>query len=139
MRPWLILINDFSHDLFTGLWFGSFVTVLVLRGRVGDPVLLAELTRIFTILCLSSLIAILLTGIFRFFYYRNWDSVEMAAIIVKAPRRPACVFSISRSSGRTIFKTPTTSPTRQSRFGLLLVGLTSLWQPRQLFSMWRAA
>lgn len=80
MRPWLILINDFSHDLFTGLWFGSFVTVMVLRGRVGDPVLLAELTRLFTVLCLSSLIAILLTGIFRFFYYRNWDSAEMAVI-----------------------------------------------------------
>ena len=62
MRPWLILINDFSHDLFTGLWFGSFVTLIVLRGKVGDPVLLGELNHVFTVLCLSSLIAIMLTG-----------------------------------------------------------------------------
>lgn len=80
MRPWLILINDFSHDLFTGLWFGSFVTLIVLRGKVGDPALLGELNHVFTIICLSSLIAIMLTGIFRFFYYRNWDSSEMVAI-----------------------------------------------------------
>ncbi len=80
MRPWLILINDFSHDLFTGLWFGSFVTLVVLRGKVGDPALLSSLNHVFTILCLTSLIAIMLTGIFRFFYYRNWDSAEMAAI-----------------------------------------------------------
>ncbi|MEO5661348.1 MAG: hypothetical protein ABIQ90_16375 [Polaromonas sp.] len=80
MRPWLILINDFSHDLFTGLWFGSFVTLIVLRGKVGDPVLLSNLLHVFTILCLASLIVIMLTGIFRFFYYRNWDSAEMAAI-----------------------------------------------------------
>ena len=80
MRTWLILINDFSHDLFTGLWFGSFVTLIVLRGKVGDPVLLGDLTRVFTVICLSSLIAIMLTGIFRFFYYRNWDSADMASI-----------------------------------------------------------
>jgi hypothetical protein len=80
MKPWLILINDFCHDLFTGLWFGTFVTLVVLRGKVGDPALLSDLTRIFTVLCLASLIAIMLTGIFRFFYYRNWDGPEMAAI-----------------------------------------------------------
>lgn len=80
MKPWLILINDFCHDLFTGLWFGSFVTLVVLRGKVGDPVLLGELTHLFTILCLSSLIAIMLSGIFRFFYYRDWDGKDMAGI-----------------------------------------------------------
>lgn len=73
MKLWLILINDFCHDLFTGLWFGSFVTVAVLRGKVGDPVLLGELTTLFTWLCLASLFAIMLTGLCRFFYYRNWD------------------------------------------------------------------
>lgn len=80
MKPWLILINDFLHDLFTGLWFGSFVTLLVLRNKVGDPTLLGELNYLFTILCLSALIAIMLSGIFRFFYYRDWDSKEMAGI-----------------------------------------------------------
>ena len=80
MKPWLILINDFCHDLFTGLWFGSFVTVLVLRGRVGDPVLLGDLTRLFTWLCLGSLLAIMFSGMFRYFYYRDWDSTGMAEI-----------------------------------------------------------
>lgn len=80
MRPWLILINDFCHDLFTGLWFGSFVTLFVLRGKVGDPALLGELTNLFFWLCLASLAAIIMTGIFRFFYYRNWDSTEMAGV-----------------------------------------------------------
>lgn len=80
MKPWLILINDFCHDLFTGLWFGSFVTLLVLREKAGDPALLAELAGIFTRLCLASLGAIILTGVFRFLYYRNWDGAGMAAI-----------------------------------------------------------
>ena len=80
MQPGLILINDFCHDLFTGLWFGSFVTLLVLRNKVGDRVLLGELNHLFTVLCLSSLIAIMLSGMFRFFYYRDWDGKDMADI-----------------------------------------------------------
>jgi hypothetical protein len=80
MKPWLILINDFCHDLFTGLWFGSFATLLILRNKVGDKALLAELNHLFTVLCLSSLIAIMLSGMFRFFYYRDWDSKDMASI-----------------------------------------------------------
>jgi hypothetical protein len=80
MKPWLILINDFCHDLFTGLWFGSFVTLLILRGKVGDGALLAELMHQFTVLCLASLIAIMLSGMFRFFYYRDWDGAGMAGI-----------------------------------------------------------
>lgn len=30
MKPSLILINDFRHDLFTGLWFDSVATPLVI-------------------------------------------------------------------------------------------------------------
>jgi hypothetical protein len=80
MKSWLILINDFTHDLLTGLWFGTFVTLIVLRGKVGDPVLLGDLNHIFTALCLASLIGITLSGIFRFFYYRNLGRAELAAI-----------------------------------------------------------
>ena len=42
----------------------------------------------------------------------------IVSINVNAPRKPSRVLSISRSSGRTIFSTPTTSPTTQSFFGL---------------------
>lgn len=80
MKPWLILINDFCHDLFTGLWFGSFVTVLVLRNKVGDEALLGELTLLFTQLCMASLVAIALSGTFRYFYYREWDGSGMADV-----------------------------------------------------------
>jgi hypothetical protein len=36
LRPWLILLNNFCHDLFTGLWFGSFIVLYVLRDYVKE-------------------------------------------------------------------------------------------------------
>lgn len=82
-NPWLILLNDFCHDLFTGLWFGSFITLAVLRARndgtltAAEAPLLTELTQVFTALCLINLGLIIMTGIFRFLYYRNWDGSGM--------------------------------------------------------------
>lgn len=83
-NPWLILLNDFCHDLFTGLWFGSFITLAVLRSKAGadgltaiEAPLLSELIRTFTALCLINLGLIVMTGIFRFVYYRNWDGAGM--------------------------------------------------------------
>lgn len=80
MKPWLILLNDFAHDLFTGLWFGSFVTMFVLHRRAADPALdagqlalMKELVDVFFWATLASLVAIVMTGVFRFFYYRDWD------------------------------------------------------------------
>ena len=85
MRPWLILLNNFCHDLFTGLWFGSFVTMAVLHRRAADPLLDAgqralmdELVGVFFWATLASLGAIIATGIFRFFYYRDWDGQHNA-------------------------------------------------------------
>lgn len=87
MKPWLILINDFAHDLFTGLSFGGFLTMLVLRQRVGDPALDAgqltlmnELVDVFFWVTLASLGCIILTGLFRYFYYRTWDGSDMKDI-----------------------------------------------------------
>lgn len=37
MKTWLVLIDDFCHDLFTGLWFGGFFTLAIQHGEVGDP------------------------------------------------------------------------------------------------------
>lgn len=62
MKPWLILINDFCHDLFTGLWIGSFIALVALRGKSGDAVLLGELTQLFTWLCVGSVVALGLCG-----------------------------------------------------------------------------
>jgi putative copper export protein len=87
MKPWLILLNDFAHDLFTGLWFGGFLTMLVLRQRAGDPALdsgqlalMNELVDVFFWVTLASLGCIILTGLFRFFYYRTWDGSGMKDI-----------------------------------------------------------
>ena len=83
LRPWLIILNDFCHDLFTGLWFGSFVTLAVLRQKAARPglsadvlVLMRELTSLFTWLTVAMLACIIATGVFRFFYYRDWDGVH---------------------------------------------------------------
>lgn len=84
MKPWLILLNDFCHDLFTGLWFGSFVTMYILHRRAGDPTLdtgqlalMNELVDVFFWLTFISLLCIVMTGMFRFFYYRDWDGAGM--------------------------------------------------------------
>jgi hypothetical protein len=84
MKPWLILINDFCHDLFTGLWFGSFVTLVILRQKAGSGALdasqlslMSELTGVFYWMTFAMLGAIVMTGVFRFFYYRDWDGAGM--------------------------------------------------------------
>jgi putative copper export protein len=83
LRPWLIILNDFCHDLFTGLWFGSFLTLVVLRSKGATPgldagaqLLMAELGSLFTWLTMAMLGCIIATGVFRFFYYRDWDGVH---------------------------------------------------------------
>jgi putative copper export protein len=83
-NPWLVILNDFFHDLFTGLWFGSFVTLAMLHSRAtgggltpDQLTLMMELVGFFKWFCLASLGLIVATGIFRFFYYRNWDGIPM--------------------------------------------------------------
>jgi len=87
LRPWLILLNDFCHDLFTGLWFGSFITMAVMHHKAGQPgldagqrALMAELVSLFFWLTIAMLLAIICTGIFRFFYYRDWDGVHNRSV-----------------------------------------------------------
>lgn len=83
-NPWLVILNDFFHDLFTGLWFGSFVTLAMLHDRATSGsltpdqlTLMTDLVGFFKWFCLASLGLIVCTGIFRFFYYRNWDGIPM--------------------------------------------------------------
>lgn len=87
MKPWLILLNNFSHDLFTGLWFGSFATLYLLRQKLTSLGLPAsavdELNQFFYHFCLFSLLLIGLSGLFRFFYYRDWDDGKHDAPALK--------------------------------------------------------
>ena len=87
LRPWLILLNDFCHDLFTGLWFGSFITMVVMRNKASQPgldagqlALMRELVSLFSWLTIGMLLCIICTGLFRFFYYRDWDGVHNRAV-----------------------------------------------------------
>ena len=86
MKPWLIIINDFCHDLFTGIWFGSFIILAIFQQRLehitdsGQLALMAELAGLFTWLCLGSLVLIAATGGYRATYFRKWDSSEMVAV-----------------------------------------------------------
>lgn len=77
LRPWLILLNNFSHDLFTGLWFGSFVTLYVLREKAAEfnapGVWLTELNAFFFTFCWVSLLMVCLTGLLRFLFDRRGD------------------------------------------------------------------
>lgn len=70
MKPWLVLLNDFSHDLFTGTWIGSFIALVFLRTHTGDAVLLGDMSRLFTWICIGSVVALALCGMSRR-YLRN--------------------------------------------------------------------
>lgn len=92
MKIWIYLINNFAHDLFTGLWFGSFIVVYVLHGKISQteqPALLAELLKLFFQVGAGSLVLVVLTGIIRFAYRRDWDRLEgmkekkRSALIIK--------------------------------------------------------
>jgi len=84
MRPWLYLINNFAHDLFTGIWFGSFVglyTVRVGTGQSGQlptaaAAIVADLAHRFFWLGAVSLALVMCTGCIRFLYRRQWDALE---------------------------------------------------------------
>lgn len=80
MKFWFILINDFCYDLFIGLWFGSFMIFVIFCNKVGDFVLFGELIDLFFWFCFGLFGVIMMIGIFWFFYYCNWDSVEMVGI-----------------------------------------------------------
>lgn len=93
-NSWLIILNDFLHDLFTGLWFGAFVTFFLLRVRLQEGLAeeaarsLNEVSTFFKWFALAALLAIVATGIFRFFYYRDWDGrpdpqVKKRMLIIK--------------------------------------------------------
>ncbi len=77
MKPWLILLNNFGHDLFTGLWFGSFITLYLLREKAESlgisETAIESINQFFYQFCLLSLLLISLSGLFRYFYYRDWD------------------------------------------------------------------
>jgi radical SAM superfamily enzyme YgiQ (UPF0313 family) len=78
----LIVVNNFVHDLFTGLWTSSLVVIVLLDRRADSPegVLVAsslhEVMRIFFWLGVASIAVILASGSLRMLYYGPGISAE---------------------------------------------------------------
>lgn len=85
----MIIINDFAHDLFTGLWVSSILTIFLLEKRLtltaGTLVALSiqEIKRFFFWLGVCSIVTIAVTGMVRFSYYRS-EQNRMGAVKNKA-------------------------------------------------------
>ena len=73
MKAFLIIIN-FAHDLFTGMWTSSILVMYLLNRKVNARALFAaefhEITKLFFWLGILSIAVIAGTGWVRFVYYK---------------------------------------------------------------------
>jgi hypothetical protein len=69
-----LLINNFTHDLFTGLWTSSILVIYLLTKKASEQALLAaELHSVIQVLfwlVIGPLVMVMGTGLIRFIYYR---------------------------------------------------------------------
>ncbi|MDD5724304.1 MAG: hypothetical protein PHY29_11300 [Syntrophales bacterium] len=89
----LIIINDFVHDLATGLWVSTVLTIFLLEKKLslapGTPAAISiqETKRFFFWLGAASIVTIAVTGVARFSYYRSepnrMGTVKNKALIAK--------------------------------------------------------
>jgi len=93
MKTWLIMINNFLHDLFTGFWISTILVIYLLKREVsavhGLPAEAFEgVMKVFFGLGIFSLLIIIITGIFRSINYNLINSnsvrtVKKKALIIK--------------------------------------------------------
>jgi hypothetical protein len=73
----LIVMNNFVHDLFTGLWVSTLLVIYLLHrkmrslGGALDHAVLLDMMRTFFWIGIASVVLILLTGSFRLLYFRT--------------------------------------------------------------------
>ncbi len=84
MKTWLIIINNFVHDLFTGLWCSALLTIYLLERKApqASAETMKDLMKFFFVLGIVSLLVVVITGVFRSIYYRDGEN-ETAATIKK--------------------------------------------------------
>jgi putative copper export protein len=76
MKAWLIIINNFVHDLFTGLWISAILVIYLLGKKAGlaqgTPLAssLQEVMKVFFWLGVFSILIIVVTGIIRLREYK---------------------------------------------------------------------
>lgn len=90
MKIWLIIINNFIHDLFTGLWISTIIVIYLLEKKVHfvpiEP--LKDVMKVFFGLGIFSLLIIIITGIFRSINYKftnsgTFGTVKKKILIIK--------------------------------------------------------
>ncbi len=86
MKPWLIVINNFVHDLFTGLWCSALLTIYLLERKAPRASAEAskDLMKFFFVFGIVSLLVVVITGIFRSVYYRDGENGTVAAVKKRA-------------------------------------------------------
>jgi putative copper export protein len=82
MKDWLIIINNFVHDLFTGLWTSTILVIYLLDKKAvsAQEISLAsslqEVMRVFFWLGLFSILIIIISGIIRLRGYKLQNKIE---------------------------------------------------------------
>lgn len=87
----LLIINNFSHDLFTGLWTSSILVIWLLHAKAGAHLQVAaelhDIMKLMFWLGICSLATVLGTGLVRFRYYRpetdGSEKVKKGLLILK--------------------------------------------------------
>jgi len=79
MKIWLIIINNFIHDLFTGFWISTILVIYLLEKKVPfvpgiSAEALKDVMKVFFGLGIFSLLIIITTGIFRSINYKFTNS-----------------------------------------------------------------
>jgi hypothetical protein len=85
------IINNFTHDLFTGLWTSSILVLYLLSKRAKEQALLAAelnpIINMFFWLVIFSVVMVIGTGLIRYIYYRpatdGSESIKKGLLIVK--------------------------------------------------------
>lgn len=73
----LIIVNNFIHDMFTGLWVSTVIVITLLKKKAGslEGIFISEalhdIMRFFFWLGIASIVVILVTGSFRVLYFRR--------------------------------------------------------------------
>ncbi len=85
MKTWLIIINNFMHDLFTGLWISTILVIYLLKKKVtvvhGIPAeTFKDIMGVFFGLGIFSLLIIVITGIFRTINYKFTNSGTLETV-----------------------------------------------------------
>ncbi len=79
MRPLIFLLNNFAHDLLTGLWLSSFLVLILLHGAEppAQTPAVRQLGNLFFWLQQASLAGVAATGVLRYLDNKHGHSRQV--------------------------------------------------------------